>query len=166
MAPAYRAGFVEAAEEEEKSPRSDGETLSLETWSSQIVELIMTLVEHPRLSATLANALDDTVYQAIGPVCMTAAQVEAWLDDPSHVIAAPKSSSTPRACPGAPGQLCDRFEGAALGFVVRGDAELGGVGGGAGRPALVEGARGHHAGSVGVVVGDFRPKFRRRTTRS
>ena len=68
MAPAYRAGFVEAAEGgEETVLDSDGETLSLETVTSQIVELIMTLVEHPRLSATLANALDDTVYQAIGP---------------------------------------------------------------------------------------------------
>ena len=117
MAPAYRAGFVEAAEGgEETVLDSDGETLSLETVTSQIVELIMTLVEHPRLSATLANALDDTVYQAIGYMCMTAAQEEAWRDDPSQYVADEDDDvSTARAvCGMLLNELCDRFEGAAL----------------------------------------------------
>ena len=40
---------------------SDGEDMSLESVVSQLLELVMTLVEHPRLSGVLANGLNDTV---------------------------------------------------------------------------------------------------------
>ena len=116
MAPAYRAGFVETADEGDSERDSDGETLSMETVTSQTIELIMTLVEHPRLSATLATALDDVVYQAIGYMCMTAAQEEAWRDDPNQYIADEDDDvSTVRAmCGMLLNELCDRFETAAL----------------------------------------------------
>lgn len=116
MAPAYRAGFVESADEEDSERDSDGETLSMETVTSQTIELIMTLVEHPRLSATLANALEDVAYQAIGYMCMTRAQEEAWRDDPNQYVADEDDDvSTVRAmCGILLDELCDRFEAAAL----------------------------------------------------
>ena len=60
-------------------PRDDeGETLSLDSVVSQLLELIMCIVEHPRLRSLLANGAEDTIHRAIGYMCMTAAQEEAW----------------------------------------------------------------------------------------
>ena len=116
MAPAYRAGFVEENDGDGSERDSDGETLSLATVTSQTIELVMTLVEHPRLSATLAAALDDLVYQAIGYMCMTSAQEETWRDDPNQYVADEDDDvSTVRAmCGMLLDELCDRFEEAAL----------------------------------------------------
>jgi hypothetical protein len=117
MAPAYRSCFVETMNDDSDGERdSDGETLSLATVTSQTIELVMTLVEHPRLSATLAAALDDVVYQAIGYMCMTSAQEETWRDDPNQYVADEDDDvSTVRAmCGMLLDELCDRFEEAAL----------------------------------------------------
>ena len=83
---------------------------------SQLLELVMTLVEHPRLSGVLANGLNDMVYQALGYMCMTAAQEEAWETDPNQYVADEDDDMvTVRAtCGMLLDQLADRFEDAAL----------------------------------------------------
>jgi hypothetical protein len=50
----------------------------------------MVLVEHPWLSAVVAPGLDDTVYQALGYMCMTSDQVRAGaFPNPNTSFAAP-----------------------------------------------------------------------------
>ena len=38
----------------------------------------MCIVEHPRLRSLLVDGTEDTINRAIGYMCMTAAQEEAW----------------------------------------------------------------------------------------
>jgi hypothetical protein len=116
-APGYHAAHVGAAAADFDSVQdSDGEDASLEGVVSQLLELIMTLVEHPRLSGVLANGLDDTMYQALGYMCMTAAQEEAWESDPNQYVADEDDDMvTVRAtCGMLLDELVDRFEGATL----------------------------------------------------
>ena len=89
IAPAYRNGFIASNGDGDfdEIQDSDGETLSLETVVVQVVELVMTLVEHPRLGATLTSSLDELVYQAIGYMQMTTSQEETWRDDPNQYVA-------------------------------------------------------------------------------
>ena len=64
-----------------------GEDVSVEGVVSQLLELVMTLVEHPRLGGILTTGLGEMVYQTLGYMCMTAAQEEAWADDPNQYVA-------------------------------------------------------------------------------
>jgi hypothetical protein len=50
----------------------------LDSVVSQLLELIMCIVEHPRVRTLLVDGTEDTIHRAIGYMCMTAAQEEAW----------------------------------------------------------------------------------------
>jgi hypothetical protein len=79
IAPVYHASMIGTDADDYEPPRDDeGETLSLDSVVSQLLELIMCIVEHPRLRSLLANGTEDTIHRAIGYMCMTAAQEEAW----------------------------------------------------------------------------------------
>ena len=79
IAPVYHASMIGTDADDYEPPRDDeGETLSLDSVVSQLLELIMCIVEHPRLRSLLANGAEDTIHRAIGYMCMTAAQEEAW----------------------------------------------------------------------------------------
>ena len=119
IAPGYRAAHVGPdadADAADAAQDSDGEDLNLEAVVSQLLELVMTLVEHSRLSSVLANGLNDTVYQAIGYMCMTVEQEEAWESDPNQYVADEDDDMvTVRAtCGMLLDELADRFEGAIL----------------------------------------------------
>ena len=88
LAPAYHASTIGNESDEYEAPRDDeGEELSLESVVSQLLELIMCLVEHPKLRTLLRDGMEDTIHRAIGYMCMTASQEEAWEDDPNAYVA-------------------------------------------------------------------------------
>jgi importin-9 len=79
IAPVYHASMIGTDADDYEPPRDDeGETLSLDSVVSQLLELIMCIVEHPRLRSLLVDGTEDTIHRAIGYMCMTAAQEEAW----------------------------------------------------------------------------------------
>ena len=71
----------------------------------------MTLVEHPRLSATLESGLAEMIYRAIGYMRMTASQEESWGDDPNQYVADEDDdmSSARATCGMLLDELVDRF---------------------------------------------------------
>ena len=97
LAPAYHATTIGKESDEYEPPRDDeGEELSLESVVSQLLELIMCLVEHPKLRTLLRDGMEDTIHRAIGYMCMTAAQEEAWEDDPNAYVADEDDDMTTR----------------------------------------------------------------------
>ena len=73
IAPAS-ARFVVGEGDDDDAVDSDGDEISLDAVVGQLLELIMTLTEHPRLCTVLEPALGEIVYQAIGYMCMTRAR--------------------------------------------------------------------------------------------
>ena len=116
IAPAYRARFVVGEGDDDDAVDSDGDEISLDAVVGQLLELIMTLTEHPRLCTVLEPALGEIVYQAIGYMCMTRAQEDSWGDDPDQYVADEDedASSTRAMCGLLLDELADRFELAAL----------------------------------------------------
>ena len=132
LAPAYHASTIGNESDEYEAPRDDeGEELSLESVVSQLLELIMCLVEHPKLRSLLRDGMEDTIYRAIGYMCMTAAQEEAWEDDPNAYVADEDDDMTTvrAAC----GMLLHQMSGA---FGEEGGGADGGADGGAFSRAL------------------------------
>ena len=117
IAPAYRARFVVGEGDDDDAVDSDGDEISLDAVVGQLLELIMTLTEHPRLCTVLEPALGEIVYQAIGYMCMTRARRrDSWGDDPDQYVADEDedASSTRAMCGLLLDELADRFELAAL----------------------------------------------------
>lgn len=66
---------------------SDGNEQSLESFSVQLLELLLTIVGHPRYSKVTENHLGNLAYHSIGFMQMTSEQVEAWSSDPNEFVA-------------------------------------------------------------------------------
>jgi hypothetical protein len=75
-----------AADGDDPAQDSDGEDVSVEGVVSQLLELVMTLVEHPRLGGILTPGLGDMVYQTLGQG-LTLAHFRAQLEDLRERIA-------------------------------------------------------------------------------
>ena len=123
LAERYRALFVAHGADPDALLRGgadvaddDGEALTLETAASQLLELLMTLAEHPRLGANLEPGLGEIVHTCVGYMCMTGAQEETWTDDPEQYVAdEDDDAASPRAvCVMLLDELCDRFGANAL----------------------------------------------------
>ncbi|EEH57214.1 uncharacterized protein MICPUCDRAFT_486, partial [Micromonas pusilla CCMP1545] len=117
LAGAYEANHVDAESDAERDRRvcffshRDGEDASVAHVVLQLLELVMTLVEHPRLSATLESGLAEMIYRAIGYMRMTASQEESWGDDPNQYVADEDDdmSSARATCGMLLDELVDRF---------------------------------------------------------
>lgn len=66
---------------------SDGNEQSLESFSVQILELLLTMVGHPRYNKVIQNHLGDLAYSSICYMQMTNEQEETWSSDPNEFVA-------------------------------------------------------------------------------
>eukprot|EP00250_Pteridium_aquilinum_P006987 c16793_g1_i1 orf=84-3179(-) len=66
---------------------SDGNEQSLESFSVQLLELLVTIVGHPRYNKVIENHLGDVAYFSICYMQMTSEQVETWSSDPNEFVA-------------------------------------------------------------------------------
>lgn len=66
---------------------SDGNEQSLESFSVQLLELLLTMTGQPRYNKVLQNHLGDLAYFTIRYMQMTSEQEETWSSDPNEFVA-------------------------------------------------------------------------------
>lgn len=84
----YQQACVQAVQESfSELADSDGNEQSLESFSIQLFEFLITIVGEPRCSKIVEKHFSDLVYHAIGFMQMTCEQVDVWSSDPNEYVA-------------------------------------------------------------------------------
>lgn len=86
IAPVY-AQYAEENDHATDGNDSDGDEVSFDAVATELLELIITISEQPKLHKILAPSLTDTLYVTIGYMSMSSAQEEQWIDDPNQYVA-------------------------------------------------------------------------------